>query len=395
MTSPITPTTAQVRDNIIGQISAQLGQRAPIFPKAFTRVLATALAGVIVTLYKFAGFIFLQQFVRYASNEPMTANGRTFIPLQEWGILYGVGLPRRATQAQLEVSVVVLTQGDVLTTGTQLIGPNNVVYTVAGDVSLNAATVTAIVVASGDQQGGDGSGIIGNQPTGTELTFANPLGNVGPVATVTGEEVAGVEAETTDSYRARIILRLQRQPNGGSLVDFQIWAEDAAAVLNAYPYTGDTPGTVTVYIESATLEDGIPNQDQLDAALLSIQFDANGRATRAPLGTLPNTQPISRREYDITITNLTGIADLAAARDEIERALTDYFTEREPFITGLSTGTRLDTITQSEAAGLVATIVAIRGGTFDGLTLNRDGNTVTRETLPQGVKAKRGDVTYA
>ena len=245
MTSPTTPTTTQIRDNLVNQISAQLGQAAPIFAKAFTRVLSTALAGVVVTLYKYAGFIFLQQFVRYASDQEVTANGRTFIPLQEWGIVYGIGLPTAATQAQYTVSVPVLTQGGVLATNTQLIGANGVTYLVAGDVELNATTVSVVVAASGDQQGGDGSGTIGNLAIGATLSFANPLSAVGATATVTAEEVAGVAAETTTSYRARIIRRLQRRPQGGALVDYQVWAEEAAAVLNAYPYTGDTPGTVS------------------------------------------------------------------------------------------------------------------------------------------------------
>ena len=88
-----TPTTKQISDNIISQIEATISQSVPLLPKAFIRVLAKALAGVVTILYKYAGFIFLQMFVRYASFSETTINGKTLTPLVEWGRLIGVGDP--------------------------------------------------------------------------------------------------------------------------------------------------------------------------------------------------------------------------------------------------------------------------------------------------------------
>ena len=97
----------------------------------------------------------------------------------------------------------------------------------------------------------------------------------------------------------------------------------------------------------------------------------------------------------MTVLNLSNISDLVSVRSEIERVLTEYFAGREPFITGVSTGTRTDSVSLAEAQGAVATIIAIRGGSFDGITIERSGNNITREVLPQGGKAKRGTVSYA
>lgn len=176
MSAPQTPTTKQVSDNIVAQVSAQLAQSIPFFPKSFIRVMAQALAGLIVVLYKYAGFIWLQLFVRTASDAETTINGRTVRPLREWGALVGIEEPKAASQAELTVSVSVTNQVDFLRTGSQLIFPSTgVTYLVTGDVALNAPTVTAVVRASGDQQGGDGAGTIGDLPNGSEFAIRQPI----------------------------------------------------------------------------------------------------------------------------------------------------------------------------------------------------------------------------
>ncbi|BAV81063.1 tail protein [Vibrio phage CKB-S1] len=396
MAAPSTPTTQRVSENIVDQISAQLGQRAPILPKAFTRVMARALAGVVVTLYKYAGAIFLQMFVRTASNSPIVLNGRTVNPLAMWGELSGEEPQRLAVQAQLAINVAVITQGGILPSGSQLRGTNGVTYITTGDTLLNAATVSVTVTAAGDQQGGDAAGTIGNLTAGAELTFVQPLAAVQPVATVTAQTRTGADAETTEAFRTRILRRFQRRPQGGALADYPLWAETSTAVLNAYPYTGATPGTVDVYIESTTEEDGIPTDGQLAQALNAIQFDDRGLATRAPLGTFVNTLAITREEFGVEVTGLN-VDNPTRVRSQIQAAMEEYFLGREPFLPGLSTGVRRNTINQSEVGGVVAGIVAAAGGTFTSVAVTNEADQpVVTRILPQGAKAKLdGDVTYA
>ncbi|AUR81587.1 hypothetical protein NVP1009O_20 [Vibrio phage 1.009.O._10N.261.51.C9] len=395
MVAPTTPTTQQISENIVDQVSAQLGQRAPIFAKAFTRVSAKAIAGVVTTLYKYAGFMTLQMFVRTASNTPVTINGRTITPLAEWGNLSGESVQRAATQAQLNTLVNVATQGGVLGSGAQLLGPNGITYITTGDVLLNAATVTVLVTAAGDQQGGDGSGTVGNLENGSTLTFVQPLAAVQPATSVTASVRTGVDAETTEAYRTRIIRRFRQRPLGGALADYPIWAGTSPAVLNAYPYSGATPGTVSIYIESSTEEDGIPTNDQLLEARNAIRFDADGRSTRSPVGALPNTFAITREEFNVEIVGLN-VDNAATVRNDIANALAEYFLQREPFIVGLSSGTRMDTVTQSAAGGVVAAIVSAAGGTFTSLSLEDEADQpVVSHILPEGAKAKLGAITYA
>ncbi|AAQ96489.1 hypothetical protein [Vibrio phage VP16T] len=395
MVAPTTPTTQSISDNIVAQISSQLGQGAPIFAKAFTRVLARALSGVVVTLYRYGGFMFLQMFIRTASNQPVTINGQTLTPLAEWGRILGAGPQRAAVQAQLDLSVNVVTQGGVLASGEQLQGPNGIIYITTGDTLLNSQSVTVRVTAAGDQQGGDGSGTVGNLANGAVLNFVQPLAALQPMGTVSATVRTGIDAETTEAYRARIDERTQRRPLGGAPVDYPLWAETSSAVLNAYPYTGNTPGTVAVYIESSTEVDGIPTNDQLLEARTAINQSPNGRRNRAPVGTLVNTFPITRETFNVSVSGLN-VDNPADVRRDISNAVAEYFMQREPFITGVTTGVRRDQITQIAVGGVVEGIVTAAGGTLTGVALtNSSGDPVVSRILPQGAKAKLGAINYA
>jgi hypothetical protein len=115
------PTTEELKNTIIAQLEASFGQTVPVFVKAFLRVLATVLAGMLVILYKYGGWIFLQQFVQYASYSAVTINGKPVIPLIEWGRLVGAADPTEATRAEMVVDVTVTNQTGSLPVNTQLI----------------------------------------------------------------------------------------------------------------------------------------------------------------------------------------------------------------------------------------------------------------------------------
>lgn len=395
MTAPATPTTAAISANIVAQIEAQISQTVPFFPKAFIRVLAKALAGVYVVLFKYGSFIWLQMFVRTASDQYFTVNGQLVNPLREWGRLVGIPDPNAATQAQFTVAVTVTNQTGFLRSGSQLLGPTNgVVYLVTGDVALNAPTVQAVVTASGDQQGGDGSGTIGNLAPGAALAFANPLPNVGRDVVVVAQTVTGADGETSEGYRRRVLDRFQKRPQGGARADYEQWGEEAAGIANVYPYTSQCPGQVDLYVESATEPDGVPTLAQLQAVLDLVNLDQSGLATRRPATALANTFPITRAVFNVNVGGLTVPGDLASVRDQVEDATTEYFLSRAPYIVGLDVGDRVDIITQTALGGIVDDIVSAAGGFFTSLSITKAGIATPIYVLGIGEKAKLGEITW-
>jgi uncharacterized phage protein gp47/JayE len=390
-----TPTTLELSNTIVGAIEAQIGQTASFLPKSFIRVLAKVLAATFITLYKYIGFMGLQLFVRTASGAETVINGKTIIPLVEWGRLIGIGDPLKATAAELSIDVTVENQVGNLPSGSQLLGATNgVTYLTIGAVLLNAPTVPVTVRAVADPNGSGGVGVIGNLGPGEILNFANPLPNVARETTVTAQTVTGADAETTESYRQRVIDRFQRRPQGGAYADYAIWGEEVAGIANVYPYTGD-PGEVDVFVESATEVDGIPTQAQLDAVFDSIELDQSGLASRRPANAFVNVLPITRLSFDVTVVGLTG-NDLATLQADITTAVEEYFLQAEPFIVGLNTPPRKDKLTSIELLGTINDIVKAAGGSFNNATFTLTGQAIilVEFILGQGQKAKALNVVF-
>ena len=391
------PTTSELRDNIVANIEASISQTVPLLPKSFIRVLATVLAAVLVVLYKYGGFIFQQIFVETASFSQTTINGAPVVPLIEWGRLVGVGDPDLATQAEVTIDLTVNSVGSgSLPAGTQFLhAPSGVVYVTIASTPLVVGTVNVDVRAASDSAGGDGSGSQGNREIGDILSAVSPLPGIIQDAPVTGTITTGVNAETEEAYRQRIIDRFQFRPQGGAYADYQQWSVEVAGIINAYPYTSTIPGYVDVYCEcSSDIEpDGIPPQALLDDVQNSINFDEDGRATRRPASAYSTVLPITRTGFDVTVINLV-VNDQPSVEAEIQRALEQYFFQLEPYILGVTLPPRRDRITVIGVLAIVQEIVSANGGVFDDAFLEIGGNLVTDIFLTEGEKAKLLSLTF-
>lgn len=393
------PTTQQIRDLIVNGVEAKLSTTIPLLPKSFTRVLGTVLSGAVILIYKYASFQFLNLFVRHASTVETTINGKSVVPLVEWGRLVGVGDPELAVRAEHVITITVTTQTGTLPTDTQLVHPDTqVIYLTLAPVTLDAATKTVTVRASADTTGNGGAGTIGNLTAGTVLEFANPLPNVSREATITTEQsVVGEDAETWPDYRQRILDRFQRPPQGGAYADYQVWGETVPGVVTVYPYASDLPGVVECYVEAdtATDPDGIPTTPQLEAVLDAIEFDVAGVPSRRPVSAAVKVLPITRVEFGVNVFGLTGISNVDECKADIEQGLTEFGATREPFIKGLTSLPRRDRITTAEVAGIVTSIVNAHGGLVTDVQVTLAGEPTPATTLEKGQKAKfDGPVTY-
>lgn len=393
-----TPTTQEISDNLIAQLQTEINQTIPLLPKSFERVLAKAIAGLFVILYKYIGWGALQGFVSTASDQPTEINGQTVVPLEEWGELIGVGLPVAATQAELTIDVQVESQTGSIDANDLVLGDSNgVTYLTVAAVPLNASVVQVNILAQADQNGGDGSGVQGNLQVGDTVNFARPLDQINRVATVSAIVTTAADRESTEAYRTRVEERFKRRAQGGAPADYEIWGEEPAGILNVYPYTSDCPGINEVFVEATVASsgnpDGFPTAAQLQAVRDSIDFDIDGKASRRQLGAMTNVLSITRKLFDVRISNLVTPNEVTV-KANIEAALTQYMLDREPFISGLTLPPRKDIISRTQVSGIVADIVAADNGQFSSLNVFVGPLAVNQESLGKGEKAKLGTVTY-
>jgi hypothetical protein len=394
------PTTIELKNTIIAQFEAYFGQTIPVFVRAFLRVTAAVLAGLLIILYKYGGSIFLQQFVQYASFSAVTINGKQVVPLIEWGRLVGAADPTEATRAEMVVDVVVTNQTGSLAKNSQLVNVNNgVTYLTLAAVPLTASVVQATIRAYADQDDGGGKGTIGNLAINDTVSFINPLPNVATDTTVSSIVTTAADAETEAAYRERVSDRFRKQPQGGAYVDYELWGEEVAGIINTYPYTGD-PGIVNVYseatVESSGSADGIPTQAQLDAVLASIELDDAGLASRRPVGSFVTSNAITRTAFDVNVVGLEGgSGGITELQEKTTEALTSYFLSRAPFIPGLTLGKRRDRVTKTAVGGAVQDVADAFGAVFTGVVVTEvGGSTVDVRSLGEGEKAKVGTVLY-
>jgi uncharacterized phage protein gp47/JayE len=388
------PTTSELNETIIGQLQGALGQTIPLLPKSFARVLARVLAGVFVLIFRYCGFIFLQLFVAHATMAETTVNGKKIRPLVELGRLFGVGDPYDATRAELSVTVPVLTQTGSFPAGRKFVRTETgVIYDVVSAVPLNASVVTLHLRASGDGNGTGGVGDVGNLQPNDTLALAGSDARIGSEATVVSQLLTAADAETTENYRARILQRVQRRPQGGAYADYQQWGEEVPGIVNVYPYAGVIPGTVEVYVEasveSSGSADGFPTLAQKDAVKASIEMNEEGIATRRPVNAALLVDSITRTAFALEVSGLT--PDTFENREAIEASVDEYLRAREPFIVGLSSLPRNDRVTQAGVSGIVDTVVAAQGATVTTVTLVPG----PAYTLGHGEKAKLGPVSYS
>ncbi len=382
------PTTGEIYQNLVAQMQSAINQKIPLLPKSFLRVLAKSLAAVFTILYKYGSFQFLQIFAATATIKDTEILGRTVSPLKEWGVLFGAGLPKLASSAELQLELTVSDQTGQIKIGTQFQGTSNgVLYLSTEAIALDAALVYVPIVAAADASGESGDGVIGNLEPGASVTFVNPIAQVNRTTSVYLVLALGVEAESEQAYRQRVIDRFQKRPQGGAYADYEIWSELTPGVLNAYPYTGLAPGTVDVYIEAADTVDGIPGGVLLTAVKASIELDTDGKAFRRPVNAFVNVRPITRSTFDVQVVGLV-VDNAGAVQANITESIDSFFKSREPFITGISVPPRNDRITNSAVAGIVDDIVSSVNGVFSNVVIKKGSIPVSLYALGVGEKAK-------
>lgn len=379
-----TPQISELRQTTISQLESELDQEDQSLPKATVRALGTVLAGLFVLLMKYAGWMFLQQFVRWASFRETTVLGRVLVPLRMLGDEHGVDPPVDGAKARFTVSVVPITLGSTLKANTAIIDrPTQRIYKTISDtvLSTNPTSVDVRAVAEG---------AIYNVTTATALHFVSPQSNAQRELAVTAIVTEGTDPEGEDSYRGRIQQKRTAPAQGGAHADYQQWAREISGITNVYPYNNG-PGRVIVYCEATVASsgsaDGIPTNSQLNQVAARINLPVTGIASRRTINALVGVVAISRKALGVQVIGLV-VANQAAVEAQIEAACNEYLRNAEPYIVGLTLPPRRDVITQSAMARVVDEIVSANEGRVTDVVLLDGATPIRTYSLGPGQRAK-------
>lgn len=133
-------------------------------------------------------------------------------------------------------------------------------------------------------------GQLGNSAIGTELTLTSPVPNINATGVTVTALGGGADVETIERWRARILLRIRKPPQGGADYDYEGWALEVPGVTRAWVYPGEAgAGTVVVRFVRDDDEDLIPSAGEVET--VQAYIDARRPVTAATTVLAPIATP--------------------------------------------------------------------------------------------------------
>lgn len=326
--SEIPQTINEKYNQIVADIESVTGQSTPASMKAFTKALAMALAGASKILER----LFYSQLRK---TFPSTTFGDGLTGWSELANLSQNG----ASPALLTIGIASGTPSAVISGGIQgpvWVGTNGFTYYSPVDITLDISGNATINVES--FEGGEAS----NLGAGAIITLTAPSSTLPSSAIVIAIASSGLDGESDEDYRARVLQKVQRPPMGGGVADYDHWARERPNIKKGYTYSGDVPGRVELFITASDQTDDIPSAAQIQDVYDYIMGDIDG-VQRIPIWAdelLPDSTPrfevfaSTPTDFITTIVGLT--PDTPTNRDAIQASVDTYYTSIEPFIKGLS-----------------------------------------------------------
>lgn len=294
------PSLEELRDGAQSEINARLPGADARVRRNNLDVLSRVNAGAAHLLYGYLDWLALQLFPDTAEAEHMA----------RWASIWGID--RRGAQRA---------EGRVLCGGVEAAAiPEGVelqrrdgrryVTTLGSFIAGGQALVPVRAVEAGTD---------GNGAPATELIFVSPLVGINPTATVDAEGLqSGVDGETDESLRARLLDRIRRPPQGGSAGDYVTWALEVPGITRAWVAAQELGvGTVTVRVVNDDDPAIVPDPDKL--AEVQAHIDLRRPVTADVFVVAPVLEPVN---FTIRVTpNTPQVRDnvTAGLRDLIRR----------------------------------------------------------------------------
>ncbi|HVJ53443.1 MAG TPA: baseplate J/gp47 family protein [Aliidongia sp.] len=282
-----TPNLATLVDDFRTDLQTRIAGADPQLPASNVNALAVVVGTGMRGLYAKIDFLSRQIL-------PTTSEAEF---LQQQGSLFTL-FPKLPSVASGQ-GTATGTNGVIVPAGSSLGRADQTIYVTTADATIaNGTAVLPIAAVT--------AGSAANYPAGT-LRFVNPINGVNLTVTIAAPGLAGgLDAETEDEFRARVIERYQNPPQGGAANDYIAWASTVAGVTRVFPFPGWMgAGTVGV---TFVLDDQVGSIIPSPQTVAAVQAAINARApvTAVPIVFAPTPLPL-----DLTIHL---IPDSAATR---------------------------------------------------------------------------------
>jgi len=229
---------------------------------------------------------------------------------------FELGLKRYTALPALGSATWPAAPGTVVPAGLQLTRADGVTFTTLKDASADGNSVTLTLQA-------DEPGSLGNTDAGTLLTFVDavdlPDGITGAGLVDADGLGGGADPEKLEAFRARVLSRKRKPPQGGSAPDYETWVREAlGAVVDRVYVASFANETRSVWVAFTVTDqpNGIPTPAQVTIAQAAINDPVRrplcARAYAIRLQALPIPVQIKALRPDNTDTRISVETELAA-----------------------------------------------------------------------------------
>lgn len=223
-----------------------------------------------------------------------------------------LGLPQQQATAATSTGLTITgTNGIVVNPGdlTLLYVPTNIFYTNTTGGTISGGSLVVSIIANT-------TGTVGNVAAPDTFQIVSPPNGVNNLATLNVNLSDGTDPETTDSYRQRLINRLQQPPAGGNANDYMnfAFAADSSVRTAEVIRFANGLGTVGIYITTGATDidtavtNGLPIVRVPGSDLISTvqaYYDANAPLTDCATVYGPTENPQNVTIYVDLAPNIT------------------------------------------------------------------------------------------
>lgn len=255
----ITPTLRQTRELVRGEITSKLAG-ASFIGNSVLRVMSDTTAGMTHLVLRFINWLALQLLPDTAETEWLDRHGDIWLTNSDFttGRKVATLAEGKATMTGIVNTVVPLgTRMESDTTKYETIQPITI-----------GITATEVLVRAID------AGVAGNLNPGDRIALSDPIHGVDN-AVIIVTMLGGVDQETDDELRVRVLERIREPPMGGDSEDYVAWALAVPGVTRAWSAPLEMGmGTVTVRFMCDDLrktDDPLTDGFPLDTDIRAVQ----------------------------------------------------------------------------------------------------------------------------
>ncbi|MDC7218651.1 MAG: baseplate J/gp47 family protein [Spirochaetales bacterium] len=357
------PTASELRDQILTDFEAKVGQEVPLLAKSVFRIIATTVGGLLYLIYRYGAWIREQIFTSTMDSDALELRAAEY------------GMSRTAATKWIGTVDLTGTDDTVIASGT-LFQYDGTVYQTTEAVTISGTTSVGMEsLDTGDDV---------DRIEGDTLEIVTPQTGVDKEAAVTAVSQSGEDAEGDTSFRSRIMARQSRTPQGGAAADFVSWTREVSGVVKAFAFNTGS-GEVTVYpLVGYGSDDRLPDESKLEEVKEYV-----GSNERCPLTASVSAAALTEVVFNITVTTLN--PDSTLLREAIETSLENYLLGRYPKqYTDEADPTNIISIAEMHKEAFDA------GTSFVALTVDIEGGStgITGYTLGDNELAALGTITW-